>query len=68
MEKVRLSAIVLTKNEAKNLDRCFQSLKFCDQIIVIDDYSTDDSVEIAKKYGGGGHKGAAGFFSKTQVI
>jgi len=34
-------------------------------------YSTKDSVdvsEIAVKYGGGGHKGAAGFYSKTQLV
>lgn len=27
-----------------------------------------DVSELAKKYGGGGHKGAAGFFSETQVV
>ena len=27
-----------------------------------------DVSEIAKKYGGGGHKGAAGFYSETQVV
>jgi oligoribonuclease NrnB/cAMP/cGMP phosphodiesterase (DHH superfamily) len=34
-------------------------------------YATKENVdvsEIAKKYGGGGHKGAAGFFSETQII
>lgn len=46
-----ITAIVLAKNEAENLKRCFPSLKWCDEIIVIDDYSTDFTAEIAKEYG-----------------
>lgn len=45
-----ISAIVLTKNEEKNLDRCLSSVQFCDEIIIVDDYSTDKTLEIAKKY------------------
>jgi glycosyltransferase involved in cell wall biosynthesis len=44
-------AVVLTKNEEKNLTRCLESLKWCDEVIVIDDQSTDSSVRIAQKYG-----------------
>lgn len=46
-----LSAIVLAKNEADNLAKCLQSLSFCDEIILIDDYSTDNTSAIAKKMG-----------------
>jgi len=40
-----LSAVVLTKNEEKTIERCLKSLMFCDEIIVVDDGSTDGTVE-----------------------
>ena len=46
-----LTAIILTKNEEKNIKRCIESLGFCDEIVVIDDESIDDTVKIAKKLG-----------------
>ena len=46
-----ISAVVLTKNEEKNLQDCLGSIKWCDEILVIDDNSTDKTIEIAKKYG-----------------
>lgn len=45
-----ISAIVLTKNEGKTLDRCLKSLSWCDEVIVIDDGSTDKTLQIAQKY------------------
>jgi glycosyltransferase involved in cell wall biosynthesis len=45
-----LTAVVLTHNEETNLDRSLKSLKFCDQILIIDDNSTDSTLNIAKKY------------------
>lgn len=44
-----LSAVVLTKNEEENLKGCLSSLNFCDEIIMIDDFSTDGTLAIAKK-------------------
>jgi len=44
-----LTAIILAKNEEKNIERCLKSLSFCDEIVVIDDKSTDDTVKIVKK-------------------
>lgn len=46
-----ISAVVLTKNEEKNLPYCLESLKWCGEIIVIDDYSEDKTVQIAEKFG-----------------
>lgn len=34
-----LSAVVLTKNDKKNIERCLKSLDFVDEIVVVDDYS-----------------------------
>lgn len=44
-----LTGIVLTHNEEKNIARCLEPLKFCDQILVVDDNSTDKTVQLAKK-------------------
>lgn len=45
---MKLSAVVLTKNEEENITECLKGLSFCDELIVIDDYSSDDTVNIAK--------------------
>lgn len=44
-----ISVIVLTKNEEKNIIDCIESLLSFDEIIIIDDYSTDRTWEIVKK-------------------
>jgi len=44
-----LSAIILTKNEEKNIERCLQSLDFVDEIVVVDDYSTDRTLNQISK-------------------
>lgn len=46
-----ISAIVLTKNEEENIAKCLESISWCDEIIVIDDNSTDQTAEIARKKG-----------------
>lgn len=47
---MKISAIVLTKNEGKNIADCLETLTWCDELIVIDDQSTDQTVTIAKKH------------------
>jgi glycosyltransferase involved in cell wall biosynthesis len=47
-----LSAIVITRNEAHNLDDCLQSMHgLVDEIIVVDSQSTDATVAIAQQHG-----------------
>ncbi len=47
-----ISVIVLAKNEEKNLPGCLESIRqLADEILVIDDNSTDKTTEIAKKFG-----------------
>ncbi len=48
MEKI--SAIVITKNEEKNIGHCLESIKWVDEIIVVDSESEDRTVELAKKF------------------
>lgn len=47
---MKISAAVVCLNEEKNIGRCLASLDFCDEIIVVDNGSSDDTVKIAKKY------------------
>jgi glycosyltransferase involved in cell wall biosynthesis len=47
---VRLSAIIITKNEAENIAECLKSLSFADECIVVDSGSSDETVTIAREY------------------
>lgn len=46
-----ISAIVLTKNEEKNIKACLDALSWCDERLVVDDCSTDKTREIAERTG-----------------
>jgi len=48
--KQKLSVVVLTRNEEKNIAACLETVKWADEIIVIDDNSIDNTVKIAKRY------------------
>jgi len=45
-----ISAVVLTKNEEKNIIDCLESLIFCDEIVIVDDNSTDRTVELIEQF------------------
>jgi len=49
--KAKISAIILTKNEAVMLPGCLATLGWCDEIILIDDKSNDKTIEIAENAG-----------------
>ncbi|HUV42418.1 MAG TPA: glycosyltransferase, partial [Patescibacteria group bacterium] len=44
-----ISSVILTKNEEENIEECIKSLNWCDEVIVIDNYSEDKTREVAKK-------------------
>ncbi|MBR8833966.1 MAG: glycosyltransferase family 2 protein [Stigonema ocellatum SAG 48.90 = DSM 106950] len=46
-----ISAIILTKNEVSNLNRCVASLQWCQEIIVVDSGSTDGTTQLAESLG-----------------
>lgn len=46
-----LSVIILTKNSSKTISKCLESVGFADEVIVIDDSSTDNTVSLAKSFG-----------------
>ena len=48
-----IAAIILTKNEAKHIVRCIESLQdVCDEVIVVDSLSTDNTCELAVRIHG----------------
>ncbi len=46
----KLTAIIPTGNEAHNIEAVLQSVAFADEIMVFDSYSTDNTVELARKH------------------
>jgi len=45
-----VSVTIITLNEEKNLVRCLDSLRWCDEVVVCDSFSTDRTKEIATSY------------------
>ena len=45
-----LSVIVITKNEANNIRRCLESVKWADEIVIVDSGSTDNTIDICREY------------------
>lgn len=51
MEKIPLTVTVLTKNNAKTLEKALQGVASCDEIIICDGGSTDGTLDIARRFG-----------------
>ncbi|MPR32135.1 glycosyltransferase family 2 protein [Salmonirosea aquatica] len=46
-----ISILVLTLNEEQDLPGCLDSVKWCDDVHLLDSYSTDNTIKIGKEYG-----------------
>src|ERR1035437_2781089 len=46
----KISAVISAFNEEANIERCLKSLSFADEIVVVDNGSSDKTAEISKKY------------------
>ena len=46
----RISAVITTFNEERNIADCIESLLWCDEVVVVDSFSTDRTPEIARAY------------------
>lgn len=51
-----LTAIVLTKNEERNISPCLQALGWADRLLVLDSFSEDGTVELAREAGAEVHQ------------
>ena len=50
MPRETLSAVIITKNEEDKIARCLESAKWADEIVIIDDMSSDDTIKICRRY------------------
>jgi glycosyltransferase involved in cell wall biosynthesis len=46
----KISVTIITKNEAKNIRRCLKSIQWADEIVVVDTFSSDRTVEICREF------------------
>jgi glycosyltransferase involved in cell wall biosynthesis len=51
VKSVPVTVIVLAKNEADTIERCLASVQACQELIVVDDYSQDETASIARRVG-----------------
>lgn len=47
----KLSAVIITKNEEKNIRDCLESVKWSNEIVILDSGSIDNTVRICREYG-----------------
>ena len=45
-----ISAVILTKNEENKIVDCLESVDWCDEIIIIDDFSTDRTLQVVRNF------------------
>ncbi len=50
MRRPAISATVLTFNNGSTLEMCLRSIAWVDEIVVVDSFSTDQSLEVASRY------------------
>ena len=46
-----IAAVILAKNESKQIQECIESVRWADRVVVVDTFSTDDTVVLAKAAG-----------------
>ncbi|MGB2705791.1 MAG: glycosyltransferase family 2 protein [Candidatus Omnitrophota bacterium] len=51
-EKIPISVLILTKDEEPNIRQCLESIKWADEIFIVDSGSSDKTLEIAGEYTG----------------
>lgn len=54
-DSMQLTVIVITRNEQANIEDCLKSVAFADEVIVLDNASTDQTAEIARLLGANVH-------------
>ena len=51
MNRPRISAVIMARDEARNIEAAIESLKFAEQIVVADTGSSDNTIELARDGG-----------------
>lgn len=63
-----ISVVILTRNAEDLIADCMDSVSFCDEVIVIDDYSTDRTAELAKLLGASVYPYSSESFAKKRNL
>lgn len=50
MAREKITVIIPTFNEERNIKDCLETVKWADEILIVDSYSTDKTLEIARQY------------------
>lgn len=50
-DRTKISAVVIAMDEADRIGDCLASLSFCDELLVVDSYSSDGTVALAREHG-----------------
>jgi glycosyltransferase involved in cell wall biosynthesis len=48
---IHVSVTIISKNEAQNITECLRSVEWASEIVVVDQFSEDETVEIAQRFG-----------------
>ena len=46
----KLSVIIITKNEAKIIRKCLDRIQWADELLIVDSFSSDDTVALCENY------------------
>lgn len=68
MKIENLSAVIITKNEEANIERCLRSLNWIEDVVVYDSGSVDQTLVIAKKMGAKVFEGEWKGYGPTKII
>lgn len=64
---MKISVAIITHNAARELDRCLASVSFADEVIVLDQNSTDDTVAVGARHGATVHQTEWLGFGRTKA-
>lgn len=65
---MKLSVVIIAKNTEDLIKDCIESVQFADEVIVVDDNSTDNTAEVAKKLGARVIKESAKSFAEKRNV